>query len=98
MTTTHLHLNKKVVACRTLKEIEQLEAFPQFIRVHHSYMVNLNEVDKYIREKFLVMSDGSTVVLAEAVKPCSNTLTCFSDESGTIWLSARFSIIRQHFG
>jgi len=70
---THIHLKnkKKVVACRTLKDIEeQLEAFPQFIRVHHSYMVNLNEVDKYIRGEggYLVMSDGSTVNVSRSRK------------------------------
>lgn len=41
---------KRVIACRTLKEVEeQLTDFVSFIRVHHSYMVNLNEVDKYVR-------------------------------------------------
>ena len=70
---THLFLKnkKKVVACRTLKEIEeQLESFPQFIRVHHSYMVNLNEVTKYIRGEggYLVMTDGSTVNVSRSRK------------------------------
>ena len=40
----------KIVACRTLKEMEeQLQDFDFFVRVHHSYLVNLNEVTKYIR-------------------------------------------------
>jgi two-component system LytT family response regulator len=46
---THLFLKNKakVVACRTLKEMEeQLQDFNFFIRVHNSYMVNLNEVKK----------------------------------------------------
>ena len=63
---THLfRKNKsKVVARRTLKEMEeQLQDFSFFIRVHHSYLVNLNEVTKYVRGEggYLVMNDGSTV-------------------------------------
>ena len=70
---THLFLKnkKKVTACRTLKEMEeQLESFPSFLRVHHSYLVNLNEVTKYIRGEggYLVMSDGSTVNVSRSRK------------------------------
>jgi len=70
---THLYLKNKtkIIACRTLKEMEeQLENFPSFIRVHHSYVVNLNEVNKYIRGEggYLVMSDGSTVNVSRSRK------------------------------
>jgi len=61
----------KIVACRTLKEIEeQLEAFDFFIRVHHSYLVNLNEVEKYIRGDggYLIMSDSATVNVSRSRK------------------------------
>jgi two-component system LytT family response regulator len=63
---THLYLKNKtkIIACRSLKEMEeQLSDFNYFIRVHHSYLVNLNEVSKYIRGEggYLVMNDGSTV-------------------------------------
>jgi len=63
---THLYLKNKtkIIASRSLKEIEeQLQHFPSFIRVHHSYLVNLNDVTKYIRGDggYLVMSDGTTV-------------------------------------
>ena len=70
---THLFLRNKtrVTACRTLKEMEQqLQPFPNFVRVHYSYMVNLNEVTKYIRGDggYLVMSDGSTVNVSKSRK------------------------------
>jgi len=70
---THLFLKNKtkVIACRTLKEMEeQMQAFPFFLRVHHSYLVNLNEVTKYIRGEggYLVMSDGSTVNVSRSRK------------------------------
>lgn len=70
---TYLHLKnkRKITACRTLKEVEeQLGSFPSFIRVHHSYIVNLNEVTKYIRGDggYLTMSDGSTVDVSRSRK------------------------------
>ena len=70
---THLFLKNKnkITACRTLKEMEeQLDDFKYFVRVHHSYLVNLNEVTKYIRGEggYLVMSDGSTVNVSRSRK------------------------------
>lgn len=63
--------NKKVVACRTLKEIEeQLQSFKFFLRVHHSYIVNLNEVTRYVRGDggYLVMSDNSNINVSRSRK------------------------------
>lgn len=70
---THLFLKNKtkIIACRTLKEMEEhLESFSSFIRVHHSYLVNLNEVTKYVRGEggYLVMNDGSTVNVSRSRK------------------------------
>jgi len=70
---THFFIKNKnkITACRTLKEMEeQLEPFPFFIRVHHSWLVNLNEVTKYVRGEggYLVMSDGSTVSVSRSRK------------------------------
>lgn len=70
---TYLHLKnkRKITACRTLKEIEeQLESFSSFIRVHHSYIVNLNEVTKYVRGDggYLRMSDDSMVDVSRSRK------------------------------
>ena len=70
---THLFLKNKnkIIACRTLKEMEeQLQDFNFFIRVHHSYMVNLNEVTKYVRGEggYLVMSEGSNVNVSRSRK------------------------------
>ena len=70
---THIYLKNKtrITACRTLKEMEeQLSSFGNFIRVHHSYIVNLNEVSRYIRGAggYLVMSDGSTISVSKGRK------------------------------
>ena len=70
---THLFLKNKnkIIACRTLKEMEeQIHDFTFFIRIHNSYMVNLNEVAKYVRGEggYLVMSDGSSVNVSRSRK------------------------------
>jgi len=70
---THFYLSDKrrITVCRTLKEVEeQLEDFGYFIRVHHSYLVNLNQIAKYIRGEggYLIMSDGNTVNVSRSRK------------------------------
>jgi two-component system, LytTR family, response regulator len=62
---------RKMVACRSLKEVEgQLQHFSFFLRVHYSYLINLNEVTKYVRGEggYVVMSDGSSVNVARSRK------------------------------
>jgi len=70
---THLHLKNKhkITACRSLKEMEeQLSNFSYFVRVHYSYLVNLNEVLKYVRGEggYLLMSDNTTVTVSRSRK------------------------------
>lgn len=60
---------KSFLVTRSLKEIESLEQH-SFIRVHRSYLVNLNEIEKYIKGEggYLVMSDGTTIDVARNKK------------------------------
>jgi two-component system LytT family response regulator len=55
---------------RTLKEVEEMLEQHHFLRVHHSFLVNLNEVKTYIRGEggSLVMSDGSSVDVSRSKK------------------------------
>jgi two-component system LytT family response regulator len=69
---THLFLKdkRKIIASRNLKEIEELlEDYP-FIRIHHSHLVNINEVEKYIKGEggYLIMSDGSSINVSRSRK------------------------------
>jgi two-component system LytT family response regulator len=60
----------KLNICRTLKEVERLLDGNAFIRVHNSYIVNLNEVKKYIKGEggILVMSDSSSINVSRSYK------------------------------
>jgi two-component system LytT family response regulator len=62
-TILYLKNKQKIIASRTLKDIEEMLEDYSFLRIHHSYLVNLNEVEKYIKGEggYLQMSDGSTV-------------------------------------
>lgn len=68
-TRLYLKDNKKIIACRMLKEMEELmQEFGYFVRVHNSHMVNMNEVVKYVRGDggYLLMSDGSSVSISKS--------------------------------
>jgi two-component system LytT family response regulator len=69
-TTLYLKGKQKITASRTLKEIEEMLEGLSFLRVHQSYLVNLDEVSKYVRGEggYLVMSDGSSVDVARSRK------------------------------
>jgi len=52
---------RKLIALRNLKDIEEMLEDYSFIRVHNSYLVNINEVEKYVKGEggYLIMTDGS---------------------------------------
>jgi two-component system LytT family response regulator len=69
---THLFLKNKIkiTASRNLKEMEEMLEDYSFVRVHHSYLVNINEVEQYIKGEggYLIMSDGATVNVSRSRK------------------------------
>jgi two-component system LytT family response regulator len=69
-TTLMLKNNKKIVVSCTLKVIEELLEDHSFTRVHRSFVVNLSEVEKYIKGDggYLVMSDGSEILISRNKK------------------------------
>jgi two-component system LytT family response regulator len=69
-TILRLKNKDKVIVARTLKDVEELLEDHAFVRVHHSYLVNLNEVIKYVKGEggYLVMSDGSDIDVSRSKK------------------------------
>ena len=51
--------DKKITVTKTLRWVENLLSDHLFFRVHNSYIVNLNQIRKYLR------GDGGTVVLSD---------------------------------
>ncbi|MCH8331219.1 MAG: response regulator transcription factor [Bacteroidetes bacterium] len=60
-TTLHLLDGVTVVVTRILKEFEELLAESNFVRIHHSYLINLSHLRKYVRGKggSVIMKDGT---------------------------------------
>src|SRR6478735_8542188 len=69
-TILFLKNKQKITASRTLKQIEEMLEDYSFARVHHSYIVNLNEVEKYIKGEggYLLMSDGTNIDVSRSRK------------------------------
>lgn len=69
---THLFLknNHKVTASRNLKDIEEMLEDFSFIRVHNSFVVNINEINQYVKGEggYLIMSDGVLVNVSRSRK------------------------------
>ena len=69
---THVMLKdaKKVLVSRTLKEIEELLEGHSFLRIHHSHLVNLNEIVRYIRGEggYVIMSDNTSITVSRSRK------------------------------
>ena len=60
----------KIVTSKHLKEYEDLLGGYDFFRIHKSYLVNLQEIKKYIRGDggHLIMSDGATLSVSKQRK------------------------------
>lgn len=69
-TVLYLKNKQKITASRTLKEIEEMLEDYSFLRVHHSYLINLNEIEKYIKGDggYLLMSDGTNIDVSRSRK------------------------------
>jgi len=61
---------RKILVSRTLKETEEMLEGYAFMRIHHSHIVNLNEITKYIKGEggYIIMTDGSTVDVSRSRK------------------------------
>jgi two-component system LytT family response regulator len=59
-----------IFVARTLKEYEETLAGASFMRVHHSHIINLNKVVRYIKGKggYAVLCDGSKVEVSPKKK------------------------------
>ncbi len=61
---------QKILVSKTLKEYDELLSANDFLRVHHSHLINLNQVRQYFRDGggYLQMTDGSKVEISRRRK------------------------------
>ena len=69
-TSFYLADNRKITATKTLKDFEEILPASMFIRIHHSYIINKNGIEKYIKGEGgqVVMKNGVTLDVARRKK------------------------------
>jgi two-component system LytT family response regulator len=60
-TSFYITGNRKITATKTLKDFEELLPASMFIRIHHSYLINKNGIERYIK------GEGGQVVMKNGV-------------------------------
>lgn len=65
-----LHNGRKIIVSRTLKDFEEMLPSNLFLRIHHSYLVNKNHVERYIRGEGgqVVMTSGTLLDVSKRKK------------------------------
>jgi two-component system LytT family response regulator len=67
-TNFHIAGQRKVVSSKNLKHFSELLIDQNFLRVHHSYLVNLNHVTGYTRQGEILLSEGLKAYLGDSYK------------------------------
>jgi two-component system LytT family response regulator len=67
-TNFHLTGNRKVISSKNLKQYEMLLEDHNFIRVHHSYLVNLNHVCSFSRQGEILLFENNKAFLGDSFK------------------------------
>jgi len=62
--------NTRLLIAKTLKEVEELLKDFRFYRVHHSHLINMQHIVRYVKADggYIQMSDGSTVTISRQKK------------------------------
>lgn len=73
---------KDLLVTRTLKEFEKLIDHPHFMRIHRSYLINLNHMKQYVRSDggHIEMDNGDVVYFSKEKK--DDLLKAFSAMNG----------------
>lgn len=69
-TEIYLADGKKHLVSRTLKEYEEMLETHDFFRIHHSYLINLNGIKKYVRGEggYVVMANDKSLDVSKRKK------------------------------
>ena len=69
-TNFYLMNDKKITVAKTLKDFEELLPGSIFLRIHHSYIININCIEKYVKGEggYVVMKNGVTLDVARRKK------------------------------
>jgi len=70
-TVVHLINKEKIVLSKPLKELESMLEMHHFLRVHYTFLVNLDQVKRYLKGQggTLVLKDGTQIPVSRAGRP-----------------------------
>jgi two-component system LytT family response regulator len=63
--------SSKILVCKTLSNMEEmLSIHPQFIRIHRSYTINLDHIERYVKGKggYIILENGQSVSVSNSRK------------------------------
>lgn len=68
--TLHRKAKKPLVVAKPLKDFEEVLPAEQFVRVHHSYILNINCVQRYVRADggYAVMNNAKEITISRSFK------------------------------
>ncbi len=67
-TTFYMNDTKKILISKSIKKVEELVSETTFIKCHQSYLVNLNYIEKYIREGYLILKNNVKIPISSRRK------------------------------
>lgn len=67
-TTFHLANGRQVLISKGLKEYEEILPAEVFLRIHQSYLVNMNYVQKFTKSQSLILQNGAEITVATRKK------------------------------
>ena len=66
-TFLHFKGGERLLVCRTLQDMQNRLAAPyQFIRIHRSYLINIDYLDRYVRGKggYVILEGGASLAVS----------------------------------
>jgi two-component system LytT family response regulator len=67
-TNFHLSSNRRVVSTKNLKQYELILPSRNFVRVHNSWLVNINYVQRFTRQGEIILSENNKAFLGDSYK------------------------------
>lgn len=69
-TTVYLSNKEKLIVSKTLKEIEETLDGSGFFRAHHSHLINVTHIERYVRGDggYVIMKNGENITVARKRK------------------------------
>ena len=66
--TTVVLNDRKIVVSKTLKEIDEALSGADFFRIHNSFLININQIQKFVRGDggYVIMNDGKSVGISRS--------------------------------